>query len=86
MQSSEFEDNLIQLRICASCLIKKVMSGKYYNIVIHVHECMLQALERLFIEKYEDPDGSYFIGESKDVLKVLSNLLSIETLKKATKL
>ena len=36
--------------------LEKVMSGKYYNSVMHVHNC--QVLERLFIEKYEHSEGS----------------------------
>ena len=41
---------------------------------------MVQTLERLFIEKYEHSEGSLFIKESQDALKMLSISLSKETL------
>ena len=80
MQSSGFEDILIQSGICASGSIEKVMSGKHYNRAMHVHKCMLEALERLFIEKYENSEGPLFIGKSKSILKRLSNSPSKESL------
>ena len=65
MQSIEFEDILIHSGICASGSIEKVMSGKYYNSVMHVHKRMLQALERLFIEKYEHSEAHYLQKNQK---------------------
>ena len=84
MQSNGFEDILIQSGICENNSLEKGMSGKHYNRAMHVHKCVLEALKWLFIEKYDNSEGSLFIRQSKDVLKRLSSSRSKETLKEAS--
>lgn len=72
MRSSGFEDILIESGICASGSIEKVMSGKHYNRAMHVHKTMLEALERLLLQKYETTVGELLRGEARDIMERLA--------------
>ena len=51
VSSSGFEDVLYQADLCTSGGINGVLSGKHYNRSWAVHECLSEALNRLFLEK-----------------------------------
>ena len=48
---SGFEDVLYQADLCTSGGINGVICGKHYNRSWAVHECLSEALHRLFVEK-----------------------------------
>ena len=54
VSASGFEDVLYQADLCTSGGINGVLSGKHYNRSWAVHECLSEALYRLFVEKEEE--------------------------------
>ena len=58
MQGSGFEDIVIEAGICASGSLKKVMSGKHYNHALRVHKLMLEGLEHLLFQVFENQENS----------------------------
>ena len=58
MQGSGFEDIVIEAGICASGSLKKVMSGKRYNRALRVHKLMLESLEHLLFQVFENQESS----------------------------
>lgn len=53
IQSSVFEEILLESGICASGSIAKVMQGKHYNRALCVHNVVTEALECLLMEQFE---------------------------------
>ena len=51
IKGSGFEDIMYQVGICTTDGIKAVTSGKHYNRSWAVHECLSEAMHRLFIEQ-----------------------------------
>lgn len=45
---------MIEVRVCASGSIKKLMSGKHYNRSMHTHLLMMDVLERLILQSFSD--------------------------------
>ena len=50
VQGSGFEEVVYQTGLCTSGGIKGVLSGKHYNRSWRIHECLAEAIERLFCE------------------------------------
>ena len=50
VQGSGFEEVVYQAGLCTSGGIKGVLSGKHYNRSWRIHECLAEAIERLFCE------------------------------------
>ena len=70
MSGSGFEEIIIEGDICASGPTAKVLSGKHYNRAIHVHQIVLDAVERLIIEsfavnnpQFEIPDLNLLVSQ-----------------------
>ncbi|MES9950704.1 MAG: hypothetical protein ABW118_17235 [Candidatus Thiodiazotropha sp.] len=53
MKGSGLSEIVIEAGVCASGSLDKVMSGKHFNRALRVHKVMLEALERLLIQKFE---------------------------------
>ena len=53
MKGSELSEIVIDAGLCASGSLDKVMSGKHFNRALRVHKVMLEAFERLLIQKFE---------------------------------
>ena len=51
IKGSGFEDIMYQVGICTTGGIKAVTSGKHYNQSWAVHECLSEAMQRLFVEQ-----------------------------------
>jgi hypothetical protein len=54
MTGSGFAEILIESGLCASGSIDQVMSGKHYNRAVRVHHRMLEVIERMLIEAFEN--------------------------------
>ena len=52
MAGSGFEDMLIQSGLCASGSIDHVMTGKHYDRALHVHNRMLEVLDRMLLDVF----------------------------------
>ena len=50
VQGSGFEEVVYQASLCTSGGIKGVLSGKHYNRSWRIHECLAEAIEKLFCE------------------------------------
>ena len=58
MKGSGFEEIIIEADVCASGSLQKVMLGKHYNRALSVHKLVLEVLERLLFEVFQDHDQS----------------------------
>ena len=56
IKGSCFEEIVIEAGVCASGSLQKVMSGKHYNRALRAHKLVLEALERLLFEVFQDQD------------------------------
>lgn len=83
MWSSGIEEILIEFGICASWSIDKVMSWKHYNRALHFHKTMLEALERLLMQKYETTVDTLLRGEARDIMERLALAPSKQLLEEA---
>jgi hypothetical protein len=54
MTGSDFEEILIESGLYASGFIDQLRSGKHYNRALRVHHRMLEAVERMLIEVFEN--------------------------------
>ena len=54
MIGSGFEEIVIDSGICASGSIEQVMKGKHYNRALRTHNILLEDLERLLFEVFEN--------------------------------
>jgi hypothetical protein len=52
MAGSGFEEIILQAGVCASGSIAQVMSGKHFNRAMRVHVLMLDAVQRLLLDKF----------------------------------
>ena len=59
MRCSGFEEILVELVVCASGSIEKVMTVKHYNEALHVHKLVLEALDHLLLHVFESAHGGY---------------------------
>ena len=80
LQSSGFEEIVVEAGICASGSINKVMSGKHYNRALRVHRLTLEALERLLLRAFETSEGQIIGDETRGLLQRLSLIPSKENL------
>ena len=78
VSSSGFEDVLYQADLCTSGSIKGVLAGKHYNRAWAVHECLSEALHRLFIEK--EVELFSFTGEIEQLIKKVQDRQSCKHL------
>ena len=62
---SGFEDIIYQAELCTTGGIKGVLSGKHYNRSWMVHECLAEAIDRLFCETFIDipPDQEEYFQQ-----------------------
>ena len=74
MKGSGFEEIIIEADVWASGSLQKVMSGKHYNRAPSVHKLVLEALERLLFEVFQDQDqsGEGLSDESENGLRKLT--------------
>lgn len=80
LENSGFEDIVLESGLCASGSLNGVVSGKHYNRALRVHIIFLEALERLFLERFlktKCADGNW--NRIKDVIKNLD--ISLSTLR-----
>ena len=66
---SGFEDVLYQADLCTSGGIKGVLSGKHYNRSWNIHECLSEALHRLFLER-----ESEFLSINSELEELIKNV------------
>jgi len=88
MRCSGLEEVLVESGVCASGSIQQVMAGKHYNRAIRVHKIVLEALERLLLDVFENQHEEELTEETKELLcrladdpceENLSNALSSES-------
>ena len=84
MEGSGLEQIIIEANLCASGSITKVLEGKHYNRILYVLETLLEALERLLIEEFENSWGT-IPNSTATVLQELASDLTHENLKKRLK-
>ena len=83
MKCSGFEEILIESEICASGSIEKVMNGKHYNRALRVHKIVLEALERLLLQRFQASHGDMYDEETGNILHHLAEDISVEKLAEA---
>jgi len=54
MCGSGFNDIVVEGGLCASGSIDQVMTGRHYNRALHIHQCMLDCLERLLLMSFQE--------------------------------
>ena len=84
MKGSGLSEIVIEAGVCASGSLDKVMSGKHFNRALRVHKVMLEALERLLLEKFEQslPQTEILSQEASELLLNLSKKPTHDTLQK----
>ena len=82
MKGSGLSEIVIEAGVCASGSLDKVMSGKHFNRALRVHKVMLEALERLLIQKFEQSllETERLSQNTVDLLVTLSKKPSHDTL------
>ena len=68
MRCSGLEEILIESGICASGSIEKVMTGKHYNRALRIHKIVLEALERLLMQVFEQTTDENLNDEARYIL------------------
>ena len=82
MKGSGLSEIVIEAGVCASGSLDKVMSGKHFNRALRIHKVMLEALERLLLEKFEQslPQTEILSQEASELLLNLSKKPAHDTL------
>ena len=58
MRCSGFEELLVESGVCSSGSIEKVMTGKYYNRPLCIHELVFEALDCLLLYVFMSTHGN----------------------------
>ena len=84
MKWSGLSEIVIEAGVCASGSLDKVMSGKHFNRALLVHKVMLEALERLLLEKFEQslPQTEILSQEASELVLNLSKKPTLDSLQK----
>ena len=84
MKGSGIAEIIIESGICASGSLDRVMTGKQYNRALRVHKLLLEALERLLLERFEE-DHPRSECLSKDSCNTLMDLIENPNTETASK-
>ena len=60
LKGSGFSEIIIEAGVCASGSIDKVLTGQHYNRAMRVHKLMLEALERLLFQAFQQENNFVF--------------------------
>jgi hypothetical protein len=72
MSGSGFEEIIIEAGVCASGSISQVVSGSHYNRAMRVHQLMLDALERLLMDKFTS-QSKHDVTQSEEMQLLAQN-------------
>jgi hypothetical protein len=72
MAGSGFEEIIIEAGVCASGSINQVINGSHYNRAMRIHQNMLNALERLLLEKFTS-QSTHNISQVEEMQSLAKN-------------
>ena len=72
MKGSGFAEIVIEAGICASGSLENVMSGKHYNRALRVHRYVLEGLQRLLMQRFDEVHQQSEADYDEAILHILA--------------